>query len=96
MILTYITEVIRMATDTYEITINKMKEMEDSDLLLIKEFVDRLSSKSEYRKELYNPYRPYTREEIIEQLEIARKHAYEGKVMDAKQASFNIREKYGL
>lgn len=49
-----------------------------------------------YRKELYNPYRSYTREEIIEQLEIARKHAYEGKVMDAKQASFNIREKYGL
>ena len=49
-----------------------------------------------YRKELYNPIGLYTREEIIEQLEIARKHAYEGKVMDAKQASFNIREKYGL
>ncbi len=49
-----------------------------------------------YRKELYNPYRSYTREEIIEQLEMAGKHAYEGKVMDAKQASFNIREKYGL
>ena len=49
-----------------------------------------------YRKELYNPIELYTREEIIEQLEIARKHVYEGKVMDAKQASFNIREKYGL
>ena len=55
-----------------------------------------MTTNSEYRKERYNPYRSYTRKEIIEQLDIARKHAYEGKVMDAKHASVNIREKYGL
>jgi len=41
-----------------------------------------MTTNSEYRKERYNPYRSYTRKEIIEQLDIARKHAYEGKVMD--------------
>lgn len=37
-----------------------------------------------------------TREEIIEQLTIARKHADEGMVIEGHQASANIREKYGL
>ena len=41
-------------------------------------------------------YMPMTREEIIEQLAEARKHAEEGKVMDAHKASMNVREKYGL
>lgn len=48
------------------------------------------------KKEMCNPYRPYTREEIIGQLDIAKKHASEDRVMDAKQVSYNIREKYGL
>ena len=43
-----------------------------------------------------NPYKPLTREEIIEQLAIARQHADVGKTMDAHKASSNIREKYGL
>lgn len=43
-----------------------------------------------------NPYKPLIREEIIEQLAIARQHADEGKTMDAHKASSNIREKYGL
>ena len=47
-------------------------------------------------KEMYNPYKPLTREEIIEQLSIARKHADEGQVLDAHQVSANVREKYGL
>ena len=37
-----------------------------------------------------------TREKIIEQLAIARKHAEEGYVKIAHQASAIIREKYGL
>ena len=50
----------------------------------------------EAREEMFNPYKPLTREDIIEQLSIARKHAEEGKVMDAHEASNRIREKYGL
>lgn len=37
-----------------------------------------------------------TREEIVNQLAIARKNAEEGHVMEAHQASANIREKYGF
>ena len=64
--------------------------------VLIKEFIKRINSKDEIRKEIYNPYKPLTREEIIEQLANAKKHANEGKTMDAHRASSNIREKYGL
>ncbi|SEA91029.1 hypothetical protein SAMN05216349_1515 [Oribacterium sp. KHPX15] len=48
------------------------------------------------RKEMYNPYKPLTREEVIEQLAIAKKHADEGRVMEGHRASANIREKYGF
>ena len=44
----------------------------------------------------YNPYKHLKREEIVEQLAIARKNAEEGHVMEARQASDNIRAKYGL
>lgn len=37
-----------------------------------------------------------TREEIVEQLAIARKNAEKGHVMEAHQASDNIRKKYGF
>ena len=80
----------------YESTVSMMRDLGDSDLLLIKEFISRLTTKSEVRKEMYNPYKPLTREEIIEQLASARKHASEGKVMEAHQASDAIRGKYGL
>ncbi len=45
---------------------------------------------------IYNPYKPLTRVEIVEQLSLAHEHAQEGKVMDAHQASDNVRKKYGL
>ena len=48
-------------------------------------------SKTEHRRELYNLYKPLTREEILEQLAIARKHAEEGRVVDAHEASNSIR-----
>ena len=73
-----------------------MQRFDDSDLLLIKEFVNSLSRKSGARQESYDPYKPLTREEIFEQLAIAKKHADEGRVMPAHQASRNISEKHGL
>ena len=81
---------------TYEATGSMMQNLPEADLLVINEFVKRLSSKEEIWKERYNPYKHFTREEIVEQLAIARKNAEEGHVMEAHQASANIREKYGL
>ena len=85
-----------MNTSAYESTVSMMSGLDDADLMLIKEFIIRISSKDKYRQELYNPYKPMTREEIMEQLTIARKHADEGMVIEGHQASANIREKYGL
>ena len=81
---------------TYEATVSMIQKLPEADLLVINEFVKRLSSKTAVREERYNPYRHLTREEIIEQLAVARKNAEEGHVMEAHQASDNIREKYGL
>ena len=81
---------------TYEATGSMMQNLPEADLLVINEFVKRLSSKEEIWKERYNPYKHFTREEIVEQLAIARKNAEEGHVREAHQASANIREKYGL
>ena len=80
----------------YEATVSMMQNLPEADLLVINEFVKRLSSKEEIRKERYNPFKHLTREEIVEQLAIARKNAEEGQVMEAHQASDNIRAKYGL
>ncbi|MBO4375377.1 MAG: hypothetical protein J5829_09755 [Lachnospiraceae bacterium] len=81
---------------TYESTVSLMRGLPDTDLLLVSEFIRRLSSRTEIKREMYNPYKPLTREEIIEQLAIAKKQAEDGEVIDAFQASKNIREKYGL
>ena len=51
---------------TYEETISLMKGLSENDLLLVKEFVKRLTSKSEIREESMNPFHPMTREKIIE------------------------------
>ena len=80
---------------TYEATVSMMQNLPEADLLVINEFV-KLSSKEEIRKERYNPFKHLTREEIVEQLAIARKNAKEKHVMEAHQASANIRTKYGL
>ena len=81
---------------TYEATISLMKGLSENDLLVVKEFVKRLSSKSEIKKETTNPFHPMTREEIIEQLSIAHEHADKGMIMAAHKASDTIRGKYGL
>lgn len=81
---------------TYESTVSMMQNLPEADLLVINEFVKRLSAKEKVREERYNPYKHLTREEIVDQLAIARKNAEEGRVLEAHQASANIREKYGL
>ena len=85
-----------MMTDVYESTITALKGMPENDFMLVREFINRLASKEEIKKEMYNPYKPLTRGEIIEQLANSRRHADEGMVMDAHEASANIRKKYGL
>ena len=85
-----------MEMSTYEATVSMLRNLPDKELLLVKEFVKRITSKDEIKKEMYNPYKPLTREEVIEQLAIAKKHADEGRVMEGHMASANIREKYGL
>ena len=81
---------------TYESTISLMKGLPEGDLLIVHDFVNRLLVKSENRQETSNPYNPLTREEIIKELAVARKHADEGKVIDAHEASENVRARYGL
>ena len=81
---------------TYEATVSMMQNLPEANLLVINEFVKRLSSKEEIRKERYNPFKHPTREEIVEQLAIARKNTEVGNVMEAHLASGNIRKKYGL
>ena len=85
-----------MTKNVYESTVSMLRGMPDNDLMVVREFINRLASKADIKKEMYNPYKPLTREEIIEQLATARKHADAGLVMDAHEASSNIREKYGL
>jgi hypothetical protein len=85
-----------MEMSTYEATVSMIRDLPDNELLLVKEFIKRITSKNEIRKEMYNPYKPLTREEVIEQLATAKKHADEGRVMEGHRASANIREKYGL
>lgn len=60
------------------------------------QYLKKLLSNLEDRVERYNPFTALSREEIIQQLALARKHAEEGKVKDAHQASANVRTKYGL
>ena len=80
----------------YKDTMAMMSGLSDNELLLIKEFIIRLGKRKEVREDSYNPYKPLTREEIIERLAVSRKHAENGRVMSAHKASENVREKYGL
>ena len=81
---------------TYDYTASIMKTLPEEDLLIVREFISRLLRKKEIKAEVYNPYKPLTREEVIEQLRIAESHADAGMVMEAQEASYNIRGKYGL
>ena len=54
------------------------------------------TQKQKDREENYYPYTPLTRVEIVEKLAVSKRHADEGRIMPAHQASTNIRNKYGL
>ncbi len=81
---------------TYEATISMIKNLPENDILLVKEFVSRLLTTSSEQKIASDPFKPLTREEVIEQLAIARNHAKDGKITEAHAASDTIRSKYGL
>ena len=85
-----------MSAKTLESIQPMMMQLSEGDLIKVKEYLKKLLFYSEERVERYNPYTHLSREEIIQQLAVARKHAKEGKVMDAHQASANVRAKYGL
>ncbi len=81
---------------TYDATVSLMKDLSEKDLLDVMKFVKRLTNKYREEEEGFNPYKPLTREEILEQLRIARRQADEGKVLDPYKVVEDIREKYGL
>ena len=85
-----------MSTSTMDAIQPMIMQLSEPDLIKVKEYLKRLISKPEERISNFNPFTPLSREEIIQQLAIARKHAEEGRVMDAHQAAAEIREKYGL
>ena len=81
---------------TYENTVNLVQNLSENDLKKVHEYIRKLLLKKEEKEESYNPFTPLSREEIIQQLAIARKHAEEGHIKDAHQASADIRARYGL
>ena len=76
--------------NTLEATVSMMKQLPENDLLKIQAFVRLFFPDSS------NPFVPLTEEEIYAQLARSRKHAEDGNLMDARQISSNVREKYGL
>lgn len=71
---------------TLESTISMLETLPEEDLLAIQAIVKRFVVKEN------SPYAPLSKEEMLERLQSARKHADEGKVMDATLVSKNVRE----
>lgn len=79
-------------TSTLEATVSMLKVLPESELLAIYDMARRF-----YIKEaLKNPMEPMTEQQMIDKLAVSRKHAGEGRVMDADVAISKIREAYGL
>lgn len=75
---------------TLEATVSMLETLPEDDLIAISGIVKRFIIKNN------SPYAPLTKKETLEKLAKSRKQAEEGKVRDAKEASDEIREKYGL
>ena len=69
-----------------------LKTLPESELLTIYDLTRRFYIKQEKSIEPT----PMTEQQMIEKLDLARKHALEGKVMDADVAVSKLRRKYGL
>lgn len=50
----------------------------------------------EIKRSIPAPYKKLSEEELLEKLEVSRKHAAEGKVRDANDVISDMRSKYGL
>lgn len=76
----------------YEDTVALMKNLNESDLLVVNNIVKRFV----FSMYIGEQYKPLSEKEFFDRLAVARKHAEEGKVKDAKEVANNLREKYGL
>ena len=77
---------------TLDATVSMLKTLPESELLTIYDLTRRFYIKQEKSTEPG----PMTEQQMIEKLDLARKHASEGRVMDADVAVSKLRRKYGL
>lgn len=77
---------------TLDATVFMLKALPESELLTIYNLTRRFYMKQD--KEAKRD--PMTEQQMLDKLDLARKHASEGKVMDADAAVSKLREKYGL
>lgn len=77
---------------TLEATVSMLRSLPEAELLTIYDLTRRLYIKQNKDVEL----KVMTEEEILDKLDTSRKHADEGRVMDADVAVSKLREKYGL
>ena len=78
--------------NTLDATVSMLKALPESELLTIYDLTRRFYIKQEKSTEPA----PMTEQQMIEKLDLARKHASEGRVMDADVAVSKLRRKYGL
>lgn len=77
---------------TLDATVSMLKTLPESELLTIYDLTRRFYMKQE---KSVKP-EPMTEQQMLDKLDLARKHAAEGKVMDADVAVSKLRGKYGL
>lgn len=77
---------------TLEATVSMLETLPEDELNTIYEVTKRFFVNSANN----NPFQPKTEDEIIAELDIAREHANNGLVSDAKLVSKELRAKYGL
>lgn len=77
---------------TLEATVSMLETLPEPELLAIHDMTRRFYMKQTAQ----NPLEPMTERQMLDKLSASRKHAKEGKVMDADVAVSKIREKYGL
>lgn len=77
---------------TLEATVSMLQALPESELLTIHDMARRFYMK----QAIQNPLEPMTEQQMLDKLAASRKHAEEGRVMDADVAISKIKEKYGL
>ena len=77
---------------TLEATVSMLQSLPEAELLAIHDLTRRLYINQNKDVEL----KVMTEEEILDKLDVSRKHADEGRVIDADVAISKLRVKYGL